>query len=161
MRRQFVLAVLMTVVAAIPAAADDRRSRQPDRRYGYGQDDRSYGYGQDGRSYGYGRNSYFGGNTRQYPSPNPVTAAMRELEYVFRRARVDSHEANHFRRALRELADFDRNAARGRFDRGNLNRAIDNMADLAQADQLHPRDRQLIRQRLEDLLYFRDRGARP
>lgn len=143
MRRQLVLAALMTLVAAIPAAADDRRGRHLDRRYGYG------------------RGSFFGGNTRQYLSANPVTAAMRELEYVFRRARVDSHEADHFRRALRELADFDQNAVRGRFDRGSLNRAIDNMADLAQADQLHPRDRQLIRQRLEDLLYFRDRGARP
>ncbi len=142
MRRQFLLAALLTAAAAIPAAADDRRSYPRNPGYGYGRD-RSYG------NYG-----------RQPAGGNPVTAAIRELEYVFSRARVDNHEANHFRRALRELAEFEHRAARGRFDRGNLDRAIDNMADLAQAEQLHPRDRQLIWQRMVELRHFRERAAR-
>ncbi len=151
MRRQFLIVALMTAAAAIPAAADDRRSNPRNPGYGYGRDDRGYDYDRD---------SNYRNNSRQYPGGDPVTTAMRELEYVFRRARVGNHEANHFRRALRELAEFDQRAARGRFDRGNLDRAIDNMADLAHAEQLHPRDRQLIGRLLEDLRYFRERGAR-
>lgn len=155
MRRQFLPGLLMTAAAAIPATADDRRGYPPyqDER-GYTRDNRGYGnggYGRDGNYSGYGRESRRG---------NPVTAAMRDLEMVFRRARVDNHEADHFRRALRELAEFDQRAALGRFDRGSLDRAVDNMANLAQADQLHPRDRQLIRRRMNDLRYLRDSGAR-
>ena len=70
-----------------------------------------------------------------------------------------SHEADHFRRALGELEDFDRNARRGRFDHGSLNRAIDNMDDLARADQLHPRDRQNIARRVQELHHLRGRAG--
>lgn len=139
MRRQFLWAVTIAAVAAISAVADDR--------WGYPQN-RGYGYSR-GDGYNYGR---------QMRGGNPVTAAMRDLDSIFRRARVDNHEASHFRRALRELAEFDRKAARGRFDRGNLNRALDNMADLARAHQLHPRDRQVIARRMGDLRYLQEGG---
>jgi hypothetical protein len=146
MRRQVLPILLLAAAATLPAMAQDRR--------GYGRDDRGYGYGGYGRndrdfSYGYGRQSMGG---------NPVRATMRDLEMIFQRSRVDSHEADHFRRALRELADFDRDARRGRFDRGSLNSALDNMGDLARAHQLHPRDRQLIRQRMNDLRYLGNSG---
>jgi len=155
MRRQLLPALLMTAAVAIPAVADDRRGYPPFRdERGYDRDHRGYGNG------GYGRDGNYGGYGRPSPRGNPVTAAMRDLQMVFRRARVDSHEADHFRRALRELAEFDQSAARGRFDRSSLEHAIDNMADLAQADQLHPRDRQLIRLRMNDLRYLRTSGAR-
>ena len=169
MRRQILMAALIFAAAAIPAAADDRRGnpRKSDHGYerdnrGYGRDDRDDDYGRDGnRGYGYGRNNGYGNSYgRQYQGGDPVTAAMRELEYVFRRARVDNHEANHFRSAMHALAEFDQTAARGQFDRGNLDRAISNMADLAQARQLNRRDRQSIGRRLEDLRYFRERDAR-
>lgn len=170
MRRQL-LAVLMTTAVVVPALADDRRGRptyRDDREYG--RDNRGYGnggYGRDGAygnggygNGGYGRDGSYGAYGRQSGRGNPVTAAMRDLDMVYRRARVDGHEADHFRRALRELADFDQNAARGRFDRGSLDSAIDNMAHLAQADRLHPRDRQVIRQRMDDLRYVRNAGER-
>jgi len=146
MRRQLALAVLMTAAVVLPAAAQDRR--------GYGRDDRGYGYG------GYGRDDRDFGNGygRQSMGGNPVRVTMRDLEMIFQRSRVDGHEANHFRRALSELADFDRNASRGRFDRGSLNSALDNMGDLARAHQLHPRDRQIIRQRMNDLRYLGNSG---
>lgn len=143
MRRQFLLAALMTAAVAIPAAAQFRRGGP------------SYG----GYSYGYGREGNYGAYGRSMRG-NPVRAAMSELDMIFRRARVDSHEADHFRKALRELADFDRNAARGRFDRGSLDSALRNMADLAQARQLHPRDRQVIRARMDDLYRLRNSGMR-
>lgn len=149
MRRKLFLAAMVIAAIAIPAAADDRRGKQRYQGYGYGYGDR----------YGYDRDRDYGGYGPQYRSGNPVTAAMQDLEMVFRRSRVDHHEADHFRRALRELADFDRNARRGRFDRGSLESAMDNMDDLARADQLHPRDRQLIARRLQELHYFRGRAG--
>jgi hypothetical protein len=88
---------------------------------------------------------------------NPVDGALRDLTQIFRRTRVDNHEAEHFRDALRALDNFRDRAARGRYDRGALDRAIDNMRDLARADQLHPRDRRIIASRVEDLRYLRDR----
>ena len=140
MRKQVLPILVLAAVATLPAVA------QPGRGYpGYGNGR----YDRDAYSNSYGRESYRG---------NPVTAAMRDLESIFRRARVDGHEANHFRRALNELADFDRNARRGRFDRGSLNSALDNMGNLAQADQLRPRDRQIIRQRMNDLAYMGNGG---
>jgi len=138
MRRQVLPLLLMAAAVTLPALAQNRRGYPA-----YGND--RYGHG--GYANAYGRESLRG---------NPVRSAMRDLEMIFRRARVDNHEANHFRRALSELADFDRNAARGRFDRGSLNSALDNMGDLARADQLHPRDRQVIRQRMSDLAYLRN-----
>src|SRR5688572_12497351 len=109
MRRYLLPALLMTAAAAI-AVADDRRGYPPyqDNR-GYGRDNRGYGNG------GYGRDGGYGTYDRRSMRGNPVTAAMRDLQMVFRRARVDNHEADHFRRALRELAEFDERAARGRF----------------------------------------------
>ena len=172
MRRQILMAALVIAAAAIPAAADDRRGNPRKSDHGYERDNRGYSrddrddncdddHGRDGnRGYSYGRNNDNGSYGRQYRGGDPVTAAIRELEYVFRRARVDNHEANHFRSAMHALAEFDQRASRGQFDRGNLDRAIGDMADLAQARQLNRRDRQLIGRRLQDLRYYRERGAR-
>lgn len=144
MRKQLLIGTLIMAAAVLPAAAQGRYGPPPNRG-GYG----SGGYGNNG-SYG-----YYG---RQPMRRDPVQAAMRDLNSIFRRARVDHHEANHFRRALDELNDFQRNAARGRFDRGSLNSALNNMGDLAKADQLHPRDRQIIRARMDDLYAMRNYG---
>jgi len=148
MGRQLFLTMAIAAAMAIPAAAQWRNDGPGYRGGEYGWDNR--GYVRDNR-HEYGRQGMRG---------NPVTSAMRDLEMIFRRARVDNHEANHFRRALNELDDFNRNAARGRFDRGSLNDALDNMDDLARADQLHPRDRQIIRARMDDLRRFRDYNDR-
>jgi hypothetical protein len=142
MRKQLILAAAITAVFAIPGEAQ---------RWGDGpRQGPGYRYDAPGRGYdNYGP---------QYRTGNPVTGAMRDLEAIFRRSRVDNHEANHFRKALRELEDFDRNARRGRFDRGSLNSALDNMDDLARADQLHPRDRQIIARRIQELYRLRARA---
>lgn len=142
MRTQLLLAAFIAAAAVIPAAAQGP--------YGYppGRGGRGPGPGAYGNSYG-----------RSPARFNPVAAAQRDLVMIFRRARVDGHEANHFRHALQELNDFHRNATRGRFDQRSMERALDNMGDLARADQLHPRDRQIIRARMDDLRMFL-RGGR-
>ncbi|MBE0658929.1 MAG: hypothetical protein IH602_14650 [Bryobacteraceae bacterium] len=143
MRKQLILAAAITAVFAIQVDAQGWGTG-PRQGYGYNNNDRGRGYDNYGP---------------QYRTGNPVTGAMRDLEVIFRRARVDNHEANHFRRALRELEDFDRHARRGRFDRGSLNSAIDNMDDLARAHQLHPRDRQMIARRIQELHHLRGRAG--
>lgn len=91
---------------------------------------------------------------------DPVARTLRDLQMVYSQARVDHHESNHFRRAIGELNDFQRDASRGRFDYGNLDRAIDNIKDLAQADQLHPRHRAILREDLFALRDFRNYAGR-
>lgn len=132
--KMFTMAAL-AVGLATEAAAQGPWSRDWSRDDGYSRDGGRYGRGGD-----------------------PVDGAIRELTSIFRRARVDRHEANHFQRAIAELDRFRAHAARGQFHREHLDRAIDDMRDLAQADQLHPRDRQVIGARIQDLRWVRNRG---
>jgi hypothetical protein len=102
--------------------------------------------------YGYGYSSYQRGG-------GAVVNALRDLNSIAARARVDSHERDHFRKAIRELSEFHDRAQRGRFDRGSLDSAIDNMEHLAAAHQLHPRDRAVIHQDLQTLRILRSQGG--
>ena len=141
MSKRITLAVLILAASAVSTLADDRwgRGGQP----GYGNDRYSYGTS-DGR----------------YRRVDPVNATLRDLRSVWSRNRVDHHEAGHFRNASEALDRFQHQASRGRFDRGQLDRAIDNLKDLAQADQIHPRDRQVLRSRLFELRAMREDGFR-
>ncbi|MCC6537909.1 MAG: hypothetical protein IT162_10190 [Bryobacterales bacterium] len=116
------------------ATADDR---------GWGN--RGGGYGRDRGGYGYS---------------NPVPAVLRDVQYVWSRSRVDGHERDHFRKVVQSLEQFQDRAARGHFDRGRLDRAINNLEDLAQAHQIHPQGRRMLTQRLYDLRAFREDGGR-
>jgi len=131
MIRRTLLQTLMIAAAVSTLGADDRR-----------------GPYHDGRRGGYGAG----------PGRNAVRAAIRDLNGIFRHARVDRHEGEHFRRALRELDEFERQASRGRFDRSRLDRAIDNMKDLARADQVWPQDRRIIARHVQELRRLRDYG---
>jgi hypothetical protein len=91
---------------------------------------------------------------------DPVGLTLRDVQHVWSRSRVDGHERDHFRKVVDSLQRFQEESSRGRFDRGRLDRAIDNLEDLAQADQIHPQGRQLLRQRLYDLRSFREDGRR-
>lgn len=127
------------LLAAAPSLiAHDDDHRRDDRRYS----DRY-------------RNSY---SDRTYRRANPVDLALRDLNSIRSRSRVDDHESKHFRRATEELLQFDERARRGKFDRGSLDDAIDNMEHLAQARQIHPRDRARLRDHLFALRALRSRG---
>jgi hypothetical protein len=106
--------------------------------------------------YGYGRRQpgMYGRNA------DPVGQTLRDVQHVWSRSRVDGHERDHFRKVMESLQRFQDRASRGRFDRGQLDRAIDNLNDLARADQIHPQGRQVLRQRLYDLRSFREDGRR-
>ncbi len=135
MRKTLLGALILAAVTAaplIPAPGDERE----DWRY-HRQEPRG-GYGD-----------------RRYDGSPAVSQTIRDLERIGARAFVDRHESRHFERALNELYAFQYRARDGRFDRGRLDRAIDNIRDLAGARQLHPRDRELLRRDLYELRQFR------
>ena len=130
MGKRTVMLALMAMAAVTLASGDDRYDRRSrDRQSGI-----------------YGRVA------------DPVDRSLRDVQYVWSRSRVDGHERDHFRKVMDSLQRFQDRAARGRFDRGQLDRAIDNLEHLAQAGQIHPQGRQLLRQRLYDLRSFREDG---
>lgn len=106
---------------------------------------------------GWGRD----GDWRYRDLPGDVRAGgsvrhiIRDVERIAARSYVDRHEANHFRRALQALYEFDSRLSRGHFDRGRLDRAMNHLGDLAQARQLHPRFRSVLHGHLRQLQRMR------
>ena len=133
MKKRVAILILATMAAGSMAFGDDRYDRRS-------RESRSPGI--------YGR------------SADPVNQTLRDVQHVWSRSRVDGHERSHFRKVVESLQDFQNRAARGHFDRGRLDSAIDNLGDLAQSDQIHPQGRHLLRQRLYDLRSFREDGRR-
>lgn len=90
----------------------------------------------------------------------PVDRALSNLQRAARNARwIDSHERKHLERATRELVRFQERWYDGRFDRGRLDKAIENIQDLADSRQLHPMDRRVLSADLHALRDFRSRGG--
>ena len=138
--------------AAIVLTYDDEDDRDFDERR-RGLDD---GYFRRGDPHG--RGGYHEGN--HWGEYSPVGRAIRDLEFMASRSYTDHHEYNHFRRAIRELYRFDDRWRRGRFDKGRLDEAIENINHLAHADQIHPRDRARLRGHLYELRPFRSERGR-
>lgn len=97
----------------------------------------------------------YGRKPARYERWSPVNRSIHDLQAIYSRARVDRHESDHFRRAIDDLAEFQRKAARGDFDTRRLDRAIWNMSHLADARQLHPRDRAILRDNMYELQNLR------
>jgi hypothetical protein len=138
--------------AAIVLTHDDEDDRDFDERR-RGPDDGHFGRGDPHDRQGYYRSGRGGAYT-------PVNRAIRDLEFMASRSYADHHEHNHFRRAIRELYRFEDRWRRGRFDKGRLDEAIENINHLAHADQIHPRDRARLRGHLYDLRRFRSERGR-
>src|SRR5882724_2510860 len=88
--------------------------------------------------YGYGGSSYESG--RDIRGGSAVDRALYNLSRGDRNAYVDHHERDHFRHAQEDLARFQDRWSQGRFDRGRLDRAIENMQHLVNSRQLRGRD---------------------
>lgn len=113
-----------------------------------------------------GRDPYYGGRDASsnrdpygYRSGDPVDRAIGNLQSAAGMNRYDRHERDHFDKAIRELAKFQDRRRSGRFDRGALDKALESMSDLARANQLHPRARDIIARDLSELRSLRDYGA--
>lgn len=85
------------------------------------------------------------GRTESFRSPNrAIDAIQQDLSRIGQRAAWDRWAVKQFSEASDNLERFQLEAARGRFDRGRLDRAIRNLSRLLTAPELHPRDKQRI-----------------
>ena len=104
----------------------------------------------------YGRPYYPGDRGAGYgQSGSPVDRALYDLSRIDRNAYVDHHEREHFRHAQEDLVRFQERWSQGRFDRGRLDRAIDNIQHLVQSWQLRGRGRDVLANDLAALREFR------
>ncbi len=125
------VAVILIAVAAWAAPGDDDYGRR-------GRDRGSYG-----PSYGPGYGSGI------------VDRTLQDLRRTGWNGRLDGHERGHFNSAIKELEKFQDRRRDGRFETKHLDKAIENIAHLAYADRLHPRDRSILASDLEALRDFR------
>jgi len=70
-------------------------------------------------------------------------------------AHLDQHEWKHFNEAAQKLREFGDRLYQGKFDRGKLDKAIQNLEHLADADRVRPRDRNMLARDIEDLRQLR------
>ncbi len=120
------------------------------RYYGYNNNDGYGRYSNDRYSndrYAYGRS----GNSL-------IGQILSDLDRAGNNARLDHHESKHFEEAFRKLQEFDERMARGRFDRGKLDKAIENLEHLSDADRVRGRDRDILRRDLYALRQYRSEG---
>jgi len=127
-------ALLVALGAVIPALArDDDRYRGRNQGYGYG-----------------------------YGAAGPVDRAISDLQRAARGGWLDGHERKHIEHAMNDLDRFRRRWSEGRFDKGRLDSAIENMQHLVNADRVRGRDRQVLAADLAALRDFRaSRGYAP
>ena len=123
----------------------------PEANAQFGRNDRYGDYGRRDRN-GYGRGSRYG---------NVIGQVLSDLDRVARSSysRIDSHERRHIERAISELQRFEDRWRDGRFETRYLDRAIEDLADLANADQLRPNERRMMARNRQMLRDFRASGG--
>jgi hypothetical protein len=130
---------------------DNRRGRDDDRYRDRSRRERDrrdpYGYGQDRYGYGYGSNSVA-----------VIDRAISNLNRAASQNRTDSHERDHFRRASQQLYEFRQRWAQGNFDRGRLDKAIDDLEHLTASNQIRRQDRSMLASDLNMLRSLRANG---
>jgi hypothetical protein len=113
------------------------RNRRNDRR------NDNYGYGTNRGGYGYGNNTGYGyGNSGSGNSSAILNRTMQNLQSAASRNRVDGHERDHFNRAMSELQNM--RYSQGNVDSRRLSRVLEDLDHLASANQINPRDRQVL-----------------
>src|SRR5712664_35055 len=83
-----------------------------------------------------------------------IERVLADLNMAASNARVDGHERRHFDEAAQKLQEFEGRWAQGKFDTGKLDKAIQNLEHLADADQLRGRDRDILARDMQDLRQF-------
>src|SRR6267143_2653027 len=121
-----------TAAQAQPYPRDDPYYRQR----GY---ERDYGYRQSG---------------------SLVRQVISDIDRAASNSWVDSHERRHFDQVVQKLQEFEDRWAQGYFDKGKLDKAIENLQHLADADQVRGRDRDIFNRDLAQLRQFRSTRGR-
>ena len=89
-----------------------------------------------------------------------VSHVQNDLRRAERFTRPSGKEKERYYNAQRHLSQFDRQLARGRFDKDKLDEAIDDVKNVVENNTLSPRDRDVLSGDLRDLRELRrTRGA--
>ena len=86
---------------------------------------------------------------------NVIRAVQADLERVASRGRLGGRERSRIDQALRKLNDFERDLSGGRFDRHDLDKAIERIDDLVRRGALDNRERSILIGDLNRLRQFR------
>jgi hypothetical protein len=89
-----------------------------------------------------------------------VGRVLSDLDAAATNARLDGHERKHFDTVAQKLQEFEERLAQGKFDTGKLDKAIENLEHLADADRISGRDRDILARDLQDLRQFRSNRGR-
>lgn len=87
-----------------------------------------------------------------------IDSIQQDLSRIGQRAAWDRWAVKRFAEANDNLERFQLEAARGRFNRGRLDRAIRNLNQLLTAPELHPMDKRRIANHRDNLIRYRNRG---
>ena len=141
-------------------ADSDHRDRRDDEYYrrdggGY-RDEVSYGPRDPYRTNG----PYRSGRSGR-ANGSLIYQVINDLRMAASNSYADWHEDRHFERALEQLQSFEDRWQNGRFDESRLNKAIEDIQHLANADKLHPRYRNMLASDLRALRDFRRNRGRP
>jgi hypothetical protein len=157
--RRFTSALILSIFVLLPIAAradddDWYRRRNRDRGY-YGNDpyyrnNDPYYRGNDPYGNGTYRNGRYGGGY------SPVDRALQDLQGIRQHSRSNS---GHFNSALDNLYRFQQKWQSGQWDRGRLDKAIENIQHLANSNDMYPRDRQMLQNDANALRSFRSSGG--
>lgn len=119
---------------------------------GYSRRRGPYGPYRDNRPYQNGR---YGRNAGSI-----IDQVQYDIQRAAANSRVDGHERKHFDNAIDNLRKFQDRWTQGKFDQGRLDKAIDNLQHLVDADQVRGRDRSVLAQDLDALRDFRANRGR-
>lgn len=102
---------------------------------------------------------YYRNSDRGNYSGSIIDQVQADLSRAAAYSYTDNHERGHFNQAQQALQDFQNRWARGRFDKGPLDRAATSLQHLVNSDQLDERDRSILANDLNALRQFRSSGG--
>ena len=154
--KRFSSALLLSCGILAFGLAANAQTQRPDPYYTqrddpYYRNDRNrddYNYSDQGR---YGRDRYGDGRNQG----SRIGRVIADLNRAASNARLDGHEWKHFDEAARKLQEFEGRWAQGKFDSGKLDKAIQNLEHLVNADRLSGRDRGVLARDIDDLRQLR------
>jgi len=116
-------------------------------------------YGRSNGRYETNRGGYNNGYGNNQNGQRGIDSIQTDLSRIGQRAAWDGWAVKQFSQAVSNLEEFQLKASRGKFDRGRLDKAIDNLNRLLTAPELHPRDKQRIASHRDQLRYIRSRNG--
>lgn len=91
----------------------------------------------------------------RYREENLCQTVAADIQHTEGYTRLKGRERERIENALRHLSEFDSAFQRGKFDKDKLDKAIDDVKNLADNNAMSPEDRRLLHEDLDRLREFR------